>query len=383
MTLSSGLRRCLKGLRICVALVICAFAAVASPARSHEVTPTIVDFSVSEGRITLQLRMNAEAFVAGMDLDRLANTEESPLSADYDELRELAPAEIEPMVRLFAEDWLNDLSVSANGPVELALETVLIPDVGDTTVPRTSTLRLIGSLPANARSLRISWPTGSGGVVLRQNSVEAPYTGFLKAGQRSVAIPIGGGAVGAPMEVLADYARLGMAHVPARGVEHLLFVLGLFLLSPRLWPLMLQVSLFLAGQSLTLALGAVGAVAVKLAVVEPLVALTIVLVAVENIFVRRLHYWRVVLVVVAGLLHGLALAQPLTHTGLPPGAVSPALVGFSLGVAAVLIAVVAVAYLGVRLWFGRHPKYRGRVAIPASLTIAVVGGYWLVERLVL
>jgi type IV secretory pathway VirB2 component (pilin) len=59
------------------------------------------------------------------------------------------------------------------------------------------------------------------------------------------------------------------------------------------------------------------------------------------------------------------------------------LVGFSLGVAAVQIAVVAVAYLGVRLWFGRHPKYRGRVAIPASLTIAVVGGYWLVERLVL
>ena len=61
----------------------------------------------------------------------------------------------------------------------------------------------------------------------------------------------------------------------------------------------------------------------------------------------------------------------------------PALIGFNVGVELGQLAVIAAAYLGVRLWFGRHPKYRGRVAIPASVTIAMIGGYWFVERVFL
>lgn len=354
-----------------------------TPLRAHEVTPAIADFAVTDGKITLNLRLNAEAFVAGINLDGLSDTNQTAQSADYDELRALTPQELTPMVRLFAEDWLQALSLQAAGPVALRLDRVTIPEPGDTSLPRATTLELSGDVPANARSLRILWPAGSGGVVLRQNGVQEPYTGYLQGGQSSPPIALAGGAAKQPVEAFVDYIPVGFTHILPKGLDHILFVLGLFFLTPRLRPLLVQVSLFTVAHTITLALGALGMVKVNAAVVEPLIALSIVFVAVENIFARRLHSWRALVIFGFGLLHGLGFASVLGEFGLPASQFLPALIGFNVGVELGQLAVIAAAYLGVRLWFGRHPKYRGRVAIPASVTIALIGGYWFVERVFL
>ena len=89
--------------------------------RAHEVTPTIADFEVSNGQLALSLQMNVEAFVAGIDLDERSDTDSSARSADYDLLRQMSQSELDPMVRLFVEDWLEEVQVEAGGPVPLKL----------------------------------------------------------------------------------------------------------------------------------------------------------------------------------------------------------------------------------------------------------------------
>ncbi|MEX0305128.1 MAG: HupE/UreJ family protein [Leisingera sp.] len=383
MRVSLVAERCITWLQVQFALVLCTVAIAAASARAHEVTPAIADFTVAEGQIVLELRLNVEAFVAGINLDGMSDTNQSEQSEDYDELRGLGAGELEPMVHLFAEEWLETFSVQAGGSVELSVSRITIPEVGDASLPRASFLELTGNIPAEASSLRIAWPAGSGGVVLRQNGVEEPYTGYLQGGETSPPIALGGGSAQTPVEAFMEYIPVGFTHILPKGLDHILFVLGLFFLSPRLRPLLLQVSVFTVAHTITLALGALGMVTVNPAIVEPLIALSIVFVAVENIFARKLHSWRTFVIFGFGLLHGLGFASVLGEFGLPPSQFLPALIGFNVGVELGQLAVIAVAYLGVRLWFGRHPKYRGRVAIPASVTIAMIGGYWFVERVFL
>ncbi|UWQ80911.1 HupE/UreJ family protein [Leisingera sp. S132] len=383
MERSLAVRRGATWLHGLFALLFCVVAIAAAPARAHEVTPAIADFAVKDGQITLELRLNVEAFVAGINLDGLSDTNQTAQAADYDELRALPPDALTPMVTLFAEEWLETFSIQAAEPVDLDVTGITIPEVGDASLPRASFLELAGDIPPGTGSLRITWPNGSGGVVLRQNGVDEPYTGYLQGGETSPPIPLGGGAAKTPVEAFMEYIPVGFTHILPKGLDHILFVLGLFFLSPRVKPLLLQVSLFTVAHTITLALGALGMVNVNPAIVEPMIALSIVFVAVENIFARKLHTWRSFVIFGFGLLHGLGFASVLGEFGLPENQFLPALIGFNVGVEFGQLAVIAAAYLGVRLWFGRHPKYRGRVAIPASVTIAMIGGYWFVERVFL
>lgn len=354
-----------------------------SGGHAHEVTPTIADFRVEDGQIALDLRLNIEAFVAGINLDGMEDTNQADQANDYDSLRGLDQADLEPMVRQFAEEWLETVRVTAGGRLQLSVSEVLIPEVGDVEVPRASYLMLNGDVPSNARSLTLYWPKGSGGVVLRQNGVEEPYTGYLQGGETTPPIPLGGGAALTAQETFLDYLPIGFEHILPKGLDHILFVLGLFFLSTRLRPLLWQISAFTVAHTITLALGALGWVQVSPGIVEPLIAASIVYVAVENIFLRRLTIWRPLVIFGFGLLHGLGFASVLGEFGLPRDQFVAALIGFNVGVELGQLAVIAIAFATVSFWFRSHPKYRGRVAIPASITIAAIGAYWFVERVFL
>ena len=182
-------------------------------------------------------------------------------------------------------------------------------------------------------------------------------------------------------QVATQYLGLGFTHILPKGLDHILFVLGLFLLSTRLKPLLLQVTAFTAAHTLTLALAIHGVFALPPAVVEPLIALSIAYVAVENLVTTELQPWRVVLVFGFGLLHGMGFAGVLTDLGLPRAEFVTALLTFNVGVEAGQLAVVAAAFatvIGIR----SRPWYRQRVVVPASVTIAGAGLFWTVERVV-
>lgn len=181
------------------------------------------------------------------------------------------------------------------------------------------------------------------------------------------------------LEIVREYLWLGYTHILPKGLDHILFVLGLFLLSPRAKPLLLQVTAFTIAHSITLGLSIYGIVSLPSRIVEPLIALSIAYVAVENLFTRELKPWRVALVFMFGLLHGLGFAGVLSALGLPQGEFLTALVTFNVGVEGGQLTVIACAWLATCA-FATRPWYRQRVVIPASLIIAAVGLYWTMAR---
>ena len=181
------------------------------------------------------------------------------------------------------------------------------------------------------------------------------------------------------IEIAVRYLVLGFEHILPKGLDHILFVLGLFLLSTNLKPLIWQITMFTIAHSITLALAIYGIVSLSPSIVEPLIALSIAFIAVENIFTTDLKPWRPVIVFGFGLLHGLGFAGVLTELGLPRSEFVTALISFNIGVELGQLSVIGIAFLVVGLFF-RREWYRKRIVIPASVMIALTGIYWTVER---
>ena len=182
-------------------------------------------------------------------------------------------------------------------------------------------------------------------------------------------------------EIAQQYLWLGYTHILPKGLDHILFVLGLFLLSARLKPLLLQVTAFTVAHSITLGLSIYGIVSLPPRIVEPLIALSIAYVAIENIATRELKPWRLALVFMFGLLHGLGFAGVLRDLGLPRDEFLTALLTFNLGVEGGQLTVIAAASLATAA-FAKRDWYRTRIVVPASLGIAAVGLYWMVTRVI-
>lgn len=183
-----------------------------------------------------------------------------------------------------------------------------------------------------------------------------------------------------PLEVAGRYLVLGFWHIVPEGLDHILFVLGLFLLSPKPRPLIFQVTAFTLAHAVTLSLATLGIFNLPPSIVEPLIALSIAWVAVENIRTDKLHPSRPAVVFGFGLLHGLGFAGVLGELGLPDGQLVAALLSFNLGIEFGQLAVLGAAFLVIGI-FHRKPWYRQRLTIPLSYAIAAVGLYWAVERI--
>lgn len=356
---------------------------LAGSALAHEVTPTIGDFEIADGELQLELRLNIEAFVAGIDLDGMKDTDASDLSGRYDALRALPPDRLLPEATAAAEAFAARLWVEAGGVLTLTLAEVAIGPLGNPDLPRASTILYTSPVDPSAANLVLRWPSGAGDLVLRQQGVEEPFTGYIAGGQATQPIPLAGGVADTGFQVFARYVAVGFDHILPKGLDHILFVLGIFFLSLRLRDLIWQVTAFTLAHTVTLALGAMEQVTVNPAIVEPLIAASIVFVAVENLFTDHLGRWRTIIVFGFGLLHGLGFASVLDSFGLPPGQFVPALIGFNVGVEIGQLTVIAIAFATVGYWFGKRPWYRQRIAMPASVVIALIGSYWFVERVFL
>ena len=351
---------------------------------AHEVTPTIGDLEVTDGTLKLDLRLNSEAYMAGIDLDRIGNTNEAAQSGDYDSLRALPPDALKERLDAFMPVWAQGITIEVNGAqVPLGLVATKVDPLEDVETPRTSHVTLSGTVDRNASELTLGWPRGAGALVLRQIGVEEPFTGIIEGGATSPVITLAGGDQLGGWATFVSYIPIGFDHILPKGLDHILFVLGLFFLSTRLGPLLWQISAFTLAHTVTLALGAMGWVSVPGSIVEPLIAASITYVAVENLITNKLSRWRPVVIFVFGLLHGLGFASVLEEYGLPEAQFFPALVGFNVGVEFGQLTVIAIAFALVGVWFRNKPWYRARIAVPASVLIALVGAYWFVERVFL
>ena len=357
---------------------------LSSWAAAHEVVPAIADMTQTDTTLTFEMRLAVEGLIAGINLTETADTNDAPEATTYDDLRALSPADLSARFADFWPQMAQNITIRAGDtaiiPILIALD---VPEGGDPDLARTSTLRFTATLPDGAKTVQVGWAEAYGALVLRQMGVEKPYDGYLEAGSLSDPIALSGGGQAGQLQTFANYIPVGFDHIIPKGLDHILFVLGLFFLSTNLRPLFLQITAFTVAHTVTLALGALGYVTIPASIVEPVIAASIVYVAVENILTDGLSRWRPLVVFCFGLLHGLGFASVLGEFGLPANAFVPALIGFNLGVEFGQLTVIAAAFALVGYWFRTKPWYRARITIPASAGIAAVGAYWVVQRVFL
>jgi hypothetical protein len=182
-------------------------------------------------------------------------------------------------------------------------------------------------------------------------------------------------------DVVWFYIRSGITHIIPLGLDHILFVAGLCLLSTRFKTILWQATAFTVAHSITLALSMKGIVTLPAAIVEPIIALSILFIAIENILLTELKPWRVLVVFLFGLIHGLGFASVLNETGLPRNKFFTSVLSFNVGVELGQLAVILLMFVLLIIPFGKKPWYRQRVVYPLSALIGIIALYWTVERM--
>ncbi len=356
---------------------------ISFPATAHEIRPAVVTVTFEQDRYRVEISTNLEAVLAGVS-PRHRDTSESPQAKRYDALRQLPPAELRARIEAFRETLLDGIQVEFDGErVTPALDAVEVPAAGDLRLARLSAVKLSGAIPPGAKVFRWRYPAEFGDNVVRlragpDGKLEAVW---LKDGEKSEPYVLGQGLKPRTRaEIAWQYTQLGFTHILPYGLDHILFVLGLFLLSVQWRPLLIQVTSFTVAHSITLGLSIYGVFSLPPTIVEPLIAASIVYVAVENILTSTLHAWRPFVVFGFGLLHGLGFAGVLHEVGLPRSEFLTGLITFNVGVELGQLAVITLAFGLVGYWGKDRPWYRARVIVPASGAIALTGLYWTVER---
>ena len=383
---SAGPGNTLRGFCLRVLVALAALAPTISFAVAHELTPAIgtLDFH-DEGNFDLELSVNLEALIAAIGPQH-ENSSASPNAAEYDRLRALLPSDLEKEYATFQPRLRDGISLTDNAGNRVVLKDgpVSIAPVGDLSAQRLSSVRFSGRVPFAAKTLRWHYDPSFGPSVIRAriDGGEIFYSNYVLNGETSDEIDIQAIALQSRTALIADYVRIGFHHIVPTGVDHILFVVGLFLLSPKLKPLLWQITCFTIAHSLTLALGGLGIIRLPASIVEPLIALSIVYVAAENLWTDRLNRSRPLVIFLFGLIHGVGFAGVLTDVGLNGVDFLLGLIAFNVGVEVGQLAIIAGCYLAIGLWFGEEAWYRRWVTVPASLVVAAIGAFWFVERIV-
>ena len=178
---------------------------------------------------------------------------------------------------------------------------------------------------------------------------------------------------------IVGWIKAGFLHILPKGLDHILFILGLFLLQPKIKPLLAQTSSFTIAHSITLGMVVLGVFTVPSKIVESMIALSIAYVGIENLWVKELKPWRIFFIFGLGLLHGMGFASVMQELDIPQGSVLKPLLGFNIGVEVGQVTVLLLAF-ACTFWAFKKAGFEIFRKV-ASGAIAVVGLYWTVERL--
>jgi len=299
-------------------------------------------------------------------------------------LAEITQTISEHSVILYEDEKLNTHKLaieSLSGLTVAGLRNKLHPNVTNKTI----NLIVSGDIPRNTVKIAVKFSELLGDVSLTVSSPiqtmvlqnkNSDY--FLLDSKNSVSRNLS--SYQQQLLVITEYIYQGFVHILPQGLDHILFVLALFLLATRTSTLLWQVSAFTLAHTITLALGIFGVINLPSSLVEPLIALSIAYVAIENIYHQKLSKWRLPVVFAFGLLHGLGFASVLVQLGLPERSYVTSLLSFNVGVELGQVTVIVLALLAT-MWCRSKPWYRKHVVIPLSLCISAIALFWFFERI--
>ena len=349
---------------------------------AHQVASVELEFLKTDGQWWLEGEMDIAYMLpetrnvpGGLPLSRAAVMKSSP--AEFARIRRETENTLRKLVEItFAYkgvSWRVEFPDFQKEPYELP------PEAGD--IALITTRIIIDAIPG-AGELRAHWAGEQETelIILTEEGENASVVSTLPGGDLMLLKQTDAGK-SAPVEqpVTGGWVQSGFRHV-LLGADHILFILGLFLLIPKWQPLMQQSLLFTLAHSMSLGLAAFKVVPTQKDWVEPLVALSIAWVGLENLLVRRqLGKRRLILVFGFGLLHGLAFASDLSEklSGISGGQLVGPLLGFNVGVEIAQLTILGLAFL--LIWPLR--KYTLHVQTLGSAFIALAGIAWAIQRI--
>jgi len=358
------------------------FVSLASNVQSHEVTPAIADILQKEDGVQLEIRLNIEALLAGINLSNVSNTDEARQSAKYDFYRSRSQTDLKSDFSKIWPSLETNIKIKQDDElVALKLKNTLVEEQENLDYPRFSKIVFTASVD-QYRPFSFEWSKAYGDIVLRVQGKENGFTQYLQAGIKSSDITIGERPVHKFSKVFFEYIPVGFTHIIPKGLDHILFIVGIFFLSTKLSALFWQITFFTLAHSVTLAMASLGIVKISPSIVEPLIALSIVYVAVENFYSKTLNLRRSIIIFCFGLLHGLGFASVLADFGLPVQKFVPALMGFNIGVELGQISIVLILFGLIGYWFNTKIWYRKLITLPISSLVGLIGFYWFFERVI-
>lgn len=182
-------------------------------------------------------------------------------------------------------------------------------------------------------------------------------------------------------DVVWYYFKLGVRHIVPDGFDHILFVISLCLLNTKIKIILWQASAFTVAHTITLALSMKGIIQLPADIVEPLIALSIMFVAIENILLSELKAWRIAIVFIFGLVHGMGFASALNEIGLPRNKFFTSIFSFNAGVEIGQIIIITLMFMFIIIPFGKKPWYKKFIVCSLSATIALTAAYWTGQRI--
>jgi hypothetical protein len=183
------------------------------------------------------------------------------------------------------------------------------------------------------------------------------------------------------LEIFNQYFELGFTHVIPLGFDHILFILSIFFLNSDVKSVLIQCFVFTIAHSISLGLTASGALLANSNIIEPLIAISILYTSIENIILDNINKFRLIIIFLFGLIHGMGFASALKENGLPPFNFLEALLSFNIGVEIGQITIILFAYFFISKWLNKKEWYKNRIVYPISTVIGCIAIYLTIERI--
>ena len=365
-----------------LALLVLALSAL--PAAAHNLPYSLATIAVeADGHYRLELNCHTAALIVGLPQMHLSPENRAQFAA-------LPDAEIEAREAAMSDYLGQALGIYADGrrqptpprrfpPVaEIRADAAQTPASQSTSAP----IVLIGELPPGVQRLELVMPENLGTVLLQLRSAGEPISmQALTPAQRSQ--PYDLHLKTSLWVAVQQYLRLGIGHILS-GPDHLVFVLGLLMITPNRWSLLKTISAFTVAHSITLAIATLGGLTLSQPLIDMLIGLSILFLGVELVRMKRggtsltiRHPWAAAFAF--GLLHGLGFASGLSVAGLPHAQIPLALLLFNVGVEIgqlVFVGGVLGLMAGFRLMGVAWPR---AVARAPAYTVAGLGAFWAAQ----
>ena len=350
---------------------------------SHEEQPSVADFEVTNLTLSMKITTNLETL-----LNESSNGLSAVISGEVERANkrsylDLGSGEIKELLfRSWPVLTLEFFFKANQVDLQLYLKNVLIDFNEGAEAEKIVTIFVTAQIPKGSEYLTFGWSQKFGDLVIReQGDKEDLYSGYLSKGEISPKLPLTIENQLSRGAQFFSYVFSGLYHIIPVGFDHILFIVGLYLVSNQLRSLIFQVSLFTFAHTITLGLASLEIISVPSTIVEPIIAASIIYIGLENYLVRERNNYRSVLIFGFGLLHGLGFAGVLTSLELTNEGILFPLLAFNIGVEVGQIFVLIFCFISFGYWFRNKVWYYSRVVRPISGILALTGLFWLIERI--